>query len=416
MDEKVLEAIENKFAELKDSIDSGEKLESLETSLTEIKEANEKNASKEDLDKMVLSFNELSENFEKLSEKKEPVLTSEGEFRKAFEEAAKEIKGKAGSKSPGYVTVSKAVGTMSIASSVTGTMPQAEREAGFANVVRQTFTVRNGANAYGINSRTAEWVEQQNIEGSAGMTAEGNAKTQLDWEFIVKNETVKKITSYVKITEEMLNDIDGMMGEVNGNLKYQIELLEEVQLLTGDGTGQNLNGVINVYGQALAVAGLGASFAANTATNWDVLSAAITQIRVNGKGELVANRIFLNPIDYFLSIHTSRSSTRDYINPVTVVPNVSPGGLPSVFIWGVPVVQSDNIVVGSFLVADMTKFTIRDKETLKVELGLDADDFTKNLVTIRGEKQLCTYAKTNHVEAFVTDTFSDGIAYLEASS
>jgi len=418
---EVLQAIEAKFQELEENKTAAneEKFTSVETDLKEIKdklESNEK-LSKEEGEKLSNAFNELSANVEKLSEQKDiGTHVTQKEFNDSLKIAAEIIKGQANTKTPGYVQL-KTVGTMSIGTSVTsGTIPQGERESGYDNVVRQTFNVRNGSNAFGITSRTAQWVEQAGIEGSAGMTAEGSAKTQLDWTYAVAEETVKKITSYVKITEEMLNDVPGMAGEINGNLKYQIELLEETQFLEGAGTGQELNGAIAVYGNALAVTGLGATFPASTANNYDVLAAAITQIRVNGLGEGVANRIFLNPIDYFLMIHTARSSTRDYINPVTVIPNVSPMGLPNVFIWGVPCVQHDSVTAGEFLVADMTKYTIRDKTGLKIELGLDADDFTKNLVTIRGEKQLCTYARTNDTYAFVTDTFADGIAYLEVSS
>jgi len=98
------------------------------------------------------------------------------------------------------------------------------------------------------------------------------------------------------------------------------------------------------------------------------------------------------------------------------VPNVTPGGLPSVFIWGVPVVESDSITAGEFLVADMTRYNIRDLDGFQVSVGLENDDFTKNLVTIRGEKRLATYVKANYVAGFVTDTFADGIAFLEVAS
>ena len=331
-------------------------------------------------------------------------VSKPNEFRKNLTEVAKSIKEARGS--VGY----KAVGTMAVSTNVTGQMPQAEREAGFNNVVRQAFTIRNGSNVYPINSTLAEWVEQSGIEGSAGMTAEGTAKTQLDWNYTVANASVKKITSYVKITEEMLGDIDGMMGEINGNLAYQIGLLEEAQLITGDGLTVNLNG-IEKYAGALDLAPL--NLTVENANNWDVLGACITQIKVNAKA--TANRIFMNPADVFLSIHGTKDTTNDYINPVTVVPNNTPGGAPSVFVWGVPVVESDSVTAGEYIVADMTKFTIRDKEGLRIEIGLDADDFTKNLVTIRGEKRLVSYIKANDVEAFVTGTFVAGKAFLETA-
>lgn len=344
---------------------------------------------------------------------KEIKATPEMDFKAALTEAAKELRErKDKGQTPGFISV-KTVGSMTRVTNITGEIPQAEQEAGVTNVVRQAFTIRNGANVSRINSNLASWVEQSGIEGGAGMTAEGASKTQLDWNLVRSTAEVKKITSYVKITEELLTDIDGMMAEINGNLAYKIELLEESQLITGVGTTVYLNG-IEKYAQPLDLTSLQGTI--ESANIWDVLGAAITQIRVNGKGEFVANRIFMNPVNIFTAIHGTKDTDKNYINPVTVVPNVSNGGLPSVFVWGVPVIASDSIVAGEFIVADMTKFTIRDYQPLRIEIGLDGNDFTTNFVTIRGEKRLVSYAKTNHEEAFVTDTFADGMAFLETGS
>lgn len=414
--ENILTALQDKFKEFKKELqyvkpdELGEfkksfdetlkgltdKLKESDTGYLKLKDYSEK--LKEQFDTFNVTFTES---------KKNPLE----DIRAKLVELAPDLKRQSKERTVGF----KTVGTMTFGASVTGQMPQADRESGIANVVRQAFTIRNGSNVFPTNSNLVEWVEQANIEGSAGMTAEGASKTQQDWEYVVRNASVRKITSYIKITEEMLSDIDGMMGEINGNLLYQVELKEEVQLITGDGTGQNLNG-IEKYAQELDNAGLISTFDNGVANNWDVLGASITQIRVEGKGELRANRIYLNPIDVFLSIHRTKSTTKDYINPVTVIPNVTPGGLPSLFIWGVPVVESDSITLGEFLTADMTRFNIRDLEGMTVSIGLENDDFTKNLVTIRGEKRLATYVKTNYVAGFVTDTFADGIAFLEVAS
>jgi len=387
-----------------------EVFDKLEKSFDTLKDDIKNNSlQKKDLDKFTESFNKLSEDVQKLSEKSEaPKVGSKAEFKKALTEAVEELK--ANGKTPSSIQV-KTVGTMLDSTNISGQMPQADREAGFNNVVRQTFTIRNGSNVFPISSTLAEWVEQSGIEGSAGMTAEGATKNQGDWDYTVANAKVKKITYFIKISEEMLNDVDGMMGEINGNLAYQIDLLEEGQLITGVGTTIYING-IEKYAQALDLASLSGTIA--TPNNWDVVAAAVTQIKVNAKAK--ANRIFMNPVDTFLTIHGTKDTTNDYINPVTVVPNATPGAAPSIFVWGVPVVESDSITAGEFIVADMTKFTIRDKSPLTIEVGRDGNDFTKNLVTIIGEKRLVSYVKANDVEAFVTDTFADGITFLTATS
>ena len=81
---------------------------------------------------------------------------------------------------------------------------------------------------------------------------------------------------------------------------------------------------------------------------------------------------------------------------------------------GIPVVVFDEIPAGTYLVADMTKFHIRDLEMTTIQVGWEMDDFTKNLVTILAEKRLASFVKSNDVEAFIYDTFTNGITFLEA--
>lgn len=385
------------------------RLEPVEKALNELKESG---TNTEEIQKLSMAFEILQGDVQKLSEAGSVVsVSNEDNFKESLADVAKQLQN---GERKMLKVVSKTVGTMSNTDSVDGQIPQADRESGITPVNRQTFVIRDASNVSNTNSSLVEWVEQQNIEGGADMTAEGAKKSQLDWEYKVNDAKVRKITSFIKITTEMLNDVEGMMNEINTELTYQVNLKEEEQLITGDGTGQNLNG-IEKYAQALDLAALSGTVA--NPNRMDVLGAAITQIRTNGKGALVANRIFLNPVDIFLMIHATKATTAEYVNPITVVPNVNGQGLPSqIYIWGVPVVASDSIVAGEFLVADMTKFTIRDYVQFAIEMGYENDDFTKNLVTIRGEKRLVSYAKVNHTEAFVTDTFADGIAFLEEAS
>lgn len=413
MENEILIAIENKFAEMKKG--EAKEIESFQSKFADfdktLAEIKEKSVSKEDIEKFSQSFNALSEQVAFLKEQKAKAapITSE-EFKQALEDAVKEVKERGNMR--GFVQV-KTLGTMSLTNNVTGTIPQADREAGVLNQVRRQFTIRNGANVFGITSGTAEWVEEQNREGSASITAEGAAKPQIDWEYIVNSAQVKKIPAYVKITTEMLNDIPGMMGEINGELRYKVEYAEESELITGDGTASHLNG-IDKYAQSIDLASLAGTII--YPNNWDAIAAAITQIQANTENSYMPNRIYMNPVDIFASLHGIKKTDHDYINPVSVVANPNGVGLPTVYVMGVPVVATNAVTAGTFYVADMTKFTIRDREAFVVSVGYENDDFTKNLVTILGEKRLVSYVKTNHQEAFVKSTFAAAKTFIEAGS
>jgi HK97 family phage major capsid protein len=399
----------------------------------------EAKADKEDIEKAMKEFSELKDTqmknmnellqlqgleIKKLKEGEGEKILSKDEFEVEFLKQVEALK--ESQKGLGFITKKdkdgkivkgkdgkperldfKAVGTMTFANSVTGTIPQADRDPGYNDFVKRQFTIRQFSNVGQTSANVVEWVYKAAKEGSAGMTTEGAAKTQLDWTYAVKSANVEKITSFVKISKEMLDDVPGMMAEINGELTYEINLLEETQLLTGNGVTPNIDG-IEQYAQPLDNAGLAGTIA--TPNWWDVLGAAITQIRVEMLGKANANAIMLNPVDVFNLVHGSRTTTNEYNAPLAVV---NPDGT---FIHGVPVIESNAITAGEFLVGDFTKFHIRDREGLSIAIGYDSDDWTKNLVTILGEKRLVSFVKDNDVASFVTDTFSDGVTFLTAAT
>lgn len=53
--------------------------------------------------------------------------------------------------------------------------------------------------------------------------------------------------------------------------------------------------------------------------------------------------------------------------------------------WGLPLIQTPAVAAGTVLVLDPMQAAILDRWSPRVELGRDADDFTRNLLTIRGE-------------------------------
>ena len=63
--------------------------------------------------------------------------------------------------------------------------------------------------------------------------------------------------------------------------------------------------------------------------------------------------------------------------------------------------------------SDFTKMNIKQREGFGIAVGLDQDDFTKNMVTILGEWRGVSYFKSNHTGAFIKGTFTTAIAAIE---
>jgi len=112
-------------------------------------------------------------------------------------------------------------------------------------------------------------------------------------------------------------------------------------------------------------------------------------------------------------VFVSRTTTGEYNQPNPLV-TIMPDG--SVMFQGIKVIKSLTVAAGYFLVGDISKYHIRTDGPVKIEMGYDADDFTKNFVTIRAEQRIAGFIKANDVESFVYNTFAAAKTFLEAAS
>lgn len=292
----------------------------------------------------------------------------------------------------------KAAGTMAESTNITGIIPQGEREAGITRVVRRQPYLLQLVNVGTIMSNLWEWVEQKNPDGGAGMTAEGASKSQADFDLVLASASVKKVTSYIKVTKEMLDDVALLRSEIDQELTELINLKIDDQLLSGSGSGANLTGIIT---NATAWSAGAFANAVPTPKRADVLRVAINQVRV---AQFQPNYIVMHPTDV-TAMELAKDSTGQYVLP----PFTSMDGT---VVSGIPVIANTGMTIDKFLVGDFTKSGVRFKEGLTINVGYENDDFTKNLVTILAEARLVHRVKSNHYGAFVYGDFSDAITAL----
>jgi HK97 family phage major capsid protein len=411
-EEQLLERIEDKMKKSVQEFKQGLIDENqLKASLEPIQKSIDEMKANDNLKEFKEGLNELSKQVALIKTKAtSSEIDRNHDLRQSIKEATDELKAKGNYN--GFVQLKTAAAITT--GNITGQIPQAERVPGIVLVPRQGFTIRNRANVIPVSgTNIVEWVEQTNRDGAATVLAEGQTKPLIDWDWILGSAKVEKIPARIKISREMLSDIDGIMGLIQSELAYSVELAEETQEINGNGVSPQINGIAK-YAQTLDLASLAGTVP--YPNEWDVLAACITQIRANGKGNFRANAIFMNPVDIFKAVQTNKKTDKDYISPMTMQISPVSGGVPSIFVWGVPVIESDSLTAGQFIVADMTKYVIRDREAFNIEMGYSGDDFEKNMVTIIGEKRLATYAAANHAEAFIKDTFANGEVFLAASS
>lgn len=288
----------------------------------------------------------------------------------------------------------KAVGTMSITSNYSGgQVALSQLESGVARIVRRRPFLRQLINVAGTISKYITYIEQKNPEGDAGMTAEGALKSQADFDLVETSKAVKKVTAWIKVSKEMVADLPFMRNEIDTELMELVELKLDSQILSGNGTGDNLEGLLQ---NATAWSAGGFALSIVAPNEFDVLRVAIAQIQGL---EFNANYILLHPEDC-AKMELTKTSQGEYTYAMSYIVD----GI--VRVKSIPVIENTGITAGTFLVGDFTKSNLRIREDLNVQVGYVNDDFTKNLMTILCEARAVHYVKSNHYGAFVKGTFS----------
>ena len=293
----------------------------------------------------------------------------------------------------------KEVGTMTTAASITGYIPQAERIAGLNEIpLRMPMLISLLPSAATASSRI-EWAYEVAGEGGAGGTVEGNKKNQIDADFNIGAENIIKRTVFVKISEEMLSDIEWMASYIeNRLLGMRLALDLEDQVLNGTTSTSSLHGIIE---QSTAFAAGTFALTIVGANELDAVMVAANQVMV---AHHVPNMIIMHPSD-ITKLALTKTTDGQYLFPSFQLPSGKEIG-------GIPVLSSTVIAARKFVVCDRTKATIYNREGVRIEAGYDGNDFTYNLRTIRAEARLALVIETNDKTAFVHGDFDTAIAAI----
>lgn len=222
-------------------------------------------------------------------------------------------------------------------------------------------------------SGVIQYVRETGFTNNAAPVAEGAAKPYSDITFDQETENVRVIAHLFKASRQVLEDAAQLASYIDTRARDGLADVEEAQLLNGNGTGQNLNGLIpnaTPFDVALVKAG------DNKA---DIIRRAILQVRL---AEYRADGIVMHPTDW-ADIEVLKETTGGYIWSNPTVNNGQN-------LWGIPVVDTTAMTQGNFLVGAFARAAqIFDRWQARVEVSnSNADDFEKNLVTIRAEERL----------------------------
>ena len=261
------------------------------------------------------------------------------------------------------------------------------------NLPDRQLTIRNLIAPGQTSSSSIEYVQETGFTNNAGMVAEGTLKPESTLKYDLKNAPVRKIAHWFLASAEILSDAPGLRSMIDNRLRYGLAFVEDVQLLKGDGTGQNLAGIKPQAADYAVPAGL-TGFAAPSMI--DKLRIAQLQVAL---ALYPADGQVLHPIDWAIIEMMKDGEGRYLIG--------NPQGTLSPTLWGLPVVPSMAQTVGEFTVgAWRMGAQLFDREQSGVLVSTeDGDNFRRNMVTVLAEERLAL--TVYRPEAFVDGAFAN---------
>jgi HK97 family phage major capsid protein len=179
---------------------------------------------------------------------------------------------------------------------------------------------------------------------------------------------VKTVAHWMPVTKRALSDAAQIRTLIDAFLRYGLEEELEDQMIQGDNTGENFEGLATVSGvQAQA---------------WDTdalvtLRKAKTKVRTVGRS--VANAYLLNPADVETIDLLTDNENRYYFGGPSGTGSAQP-------LWNLPVVETEAVPAGTGYVGDFRKAILWDREQATIQMtDSHLDFFVRNLVAILAE-------------------------------
>jgi HK97 family phage major capsid protein len=233
--------------------------------------------------------------------------------------------------------------------------------------VRVTSTTNNAAPVAEATSSAAP-TAPASVPGALVNNAGGGYKPESGLALAKVTTPVKTIAHWMPVTKRALSDAAQIRTLIDAFLRYGLEEELEDQMIQGDNTGENFEGLATVSGvQAQA---------------WDTnalvtLRKAKTKVRTVGRS--VANAYLLNPADLEALDLLTDNENRYYFDGPSGTGSAQP-------LWNLPVIETEAVPAGTGYVGDFRKAVLWDREQATIQMtDSHLDFFVRNLVAILAE-------------------------------
>lgn len=226
------------------------------------------------------------------------------------------------------------------------------------------------------NTDTIYWMRQDTrstaattVSQASTLTGSEGLKPESSMAWSRQSTPVETIAVWVAATNQQLADAPEIRGLIDGELRGDLELQLDYQILQGDGAAPNIGGLLNAGIQTIGYStGVG-----NIADN--LLYASVAIMTANESEPTAA---VLNPLQFFVLSTMKTAGSGEYINGL-------PTAAPSRNIWGYTMAVSNRMPAQTGVLGYFPAARLHMREDSSVKVGFAGDDFIHNRVRILAE-------------------------------
>lgn len=250
----------------------------------------------------------------------------------------------------------------------------------------EILTIRDLLQVVPTTSDTIKFVRHTATErGAASQASRGALKDFLKVTFAPDTVAVETIAVLSKVTEQDIDDAPRLVGYINGEMRLDVKVEEERQLLWGDGSDGELEGL---YAQ-----GVEGTYEFDRAAVGDTILDTLRKMRTDlRKRRVMPNGVVIDPLDWETAELAKSSEDEHYLWALIT-------DLRGPRVWSTRVIESDaatnaasgerRVLMGDFIRGG----TLYDRHDVRLAVGFMDDDFGRNLRTLRAEERLALAVK-----------------------
>ena len=245
-----------------------------------------------------------------------------------------------------------------------------------AQIARQSLPIRALLGQTTTESNQVLYPRQISRSLNAAGVPEGGLKPQSDVTFADVTVPIRTLAHWFRCSRQIMDDAPAFRAFINDEAEFGLRLLEETQFLYGDGSGQNLYGMIP---QAAPLVIPAAKTTPGADTALDQIAFGMEQIVA---AALTVDGLILNPIDWIEILRIKDAQGR-YMSGQPFSNEVINR------IWNLNVSASLSMAPGTFLIGSFQQnVRIFDREEMSVMMSTeDQNNFVTNQVTILAEER-----------------------------